>query len=394
MSGRSPNPGESGPFELVDQRSVKNRTLRAQVTDVDSVNGFVIMNLDGSPAGGKYATVNPLWLSFPRYGGAAWGRFMPQRSDIVKVSFDYDDAPRIVGYDVAATTSSVADGRSGWPTLNSLYEQASEDPTKKVEITDHEGNTTKVSIAKYAQFAPLNPGEYDFMSSGGAYIHGDNAGRLYMAGGAVSIALSKNSMLIEQKAQCFTQHADDCIVRYGQVRRLDATTQTDKALTIDSGSVFKEFTTRLKTTTAPGVAIDLATLSLGNVVIDAGTSKELLNGADMRFLLRTFNAGAQTFQMASDMNGNFQIDASGKVTINATNKVVISGTQIELDGSTDAVSLASKADSRWSQLKTAVNGWTPIPGDGGASLKAVLTAIFNTPAWPTTEASNKVKCGG
>lgn len=318
MSGRTLNPGEQDVWELVDQRNIKNRTLRAQVKNVDNENGFVILNMEGSPGGGKYATIDPLWMSFPRDGGAAWGRFMPQPSDLVKVSFDYDDSARIVGYDVSAAKPGTADSKSGWPYLNSLYNTAIQDPSKKIAVTDSQGNTTQVSIAKYAQFAPLNGGEFDFMSSGGAYIYGNNTGRLYMAGGGVSIALNKNNMLIEGKAQCYTQYADDCLVRYGQVRRPDPSTQVDKTIAIDSGGLFKEFTTRLKTTTAPGVALDLGTLQLGNIVVDAGTITEQLDGADLRFLLRTFNSGVQTFQMAADVTGNMQMDASGSTTINAT----------------------------------------------------------------------------
>lgn len=318
MAGRTPNPGEKDPFDLIDQRGVKNRTLRAQVTAVDNTNGFVTFNLEASPAGGKVATVAPLWASFPRGGGAAWGRFMPQVSDILKVAFDYDDAPRIVGYDIAAEKEGFPFGRVGWPSLAALHETANSNPSAKVTVTDSKGNKSQVSIAKYAQFIPLQPGEFDFMSSGGAYIYGQANGRLYMAGGAVSVSLNKNDLLIEQYAQCWTHHADDCTFRFGQVRRPDPADTIEKTLTIDAGGTYKEFSALLKTTQAPGVALDLASIQLGNVVVGDGQIPEKLDGVDLRFLVRAHNiAGIEMFSMVTDMNGNHQIDTKGKVTTNS-----------------------------------------------------------------------------
>ena len=46
-----------------------------------------------------------------------------------------------------------------------------------------------------------------------------------------------------------------------------------------------------------------------------------------------------------------------------------------------AAPLATKADL--AALKAAITGWTPVPNDGGAALKAALTALFaGPPTWP------------
>lgn len=327
MSGRMLNPGEHSVHSMVDQRSVHNRTLRAQITDVSNENGYVKINLDSSPAGGKFATVPMLWASFPQVGGAAWGRYMPHPSDIVKVAFDYDDAPRIVGYDVIATKDGVAEGRHGWPRLHSLYESARKDPSAKLKSTIND-KEVEFSIAKYARFQTLNPGEYDFMSSGGSYIYGNNVGKLYMAGGSVSISLIKNDLMMENRSQAMIHYADDCIFRYGQMRRPDPTDQLIKP----SSTTDKEFSIHLKTTTAPGTSVNLANLQLGNVVIDSGLAKEMLNGSDVRFLLRTYGANPlqPAYESAVDANGNWQVTGgatastgikfdypTGKMVINA-----------------------------------------------------------------------------
>lgn len=41
------------------------------------------------------------------------------------------------------------------------------------------------------------------------------------------------------------------------------------------------------------------------------------------------------------------------------------------------------------QLKSAFNSWTPVPNDGGAALKAILTTLFTT--WPASGVAAKVR---
>jgi hypothetical protein len=46
-----------------------------------------------------------------------------------------------------------------------------------------------------------------------------------------------------------------------------------------------------------------------------------------------------------------------------------------------AAALATKADM--DALKSAIQGWTPVPNDGGAALKTALLALFSgPPTWP------------
>ena len=61
-------------------------------------------------------------------------------------------------------------------------------------------------------------------------------------------------------------------------------------------------------------------------------------------------------------------------------------------GSDDWVALASKVSDQLNALKNAVNAWTPVPNDGGAALKAALTALFTT--WPGSVASASVNVRG
>jgi hypothetical protein len=181
LYGRRDIPGDSGLHNVFDHRNVLNRSVRAQIVNVDAKNGVVVIDYENIPSGGKYITVAPLWMSFPdaKVGNPAWGRFIPHEGDLVRVSFDYDDQPVIIGYDIIASLPDEADGFAGWPALNKQYEDAIG------------GNDDK---AKFAKFIPLKSGEYDFMSSGGAYIYGRDEGTLYMAGGRISVLLSKEDV--------------------------------------------------------------------------------------------------------------------------------------------------------------------------------------------------------
>lgn len=295
--GRRSVPGERGVRGALDQPAVLNRTLRAQVSAVNPENGYVLITYESMPSGGKFVTVPPLWMSFPdsAAGGPAWGRYMPQQSDLVLVSSDYDDSPHIVGYDIVAGKANVADGRVGWPQLLDQYQ------------VGKSGNDAK--RAKFAQFTPLNPGEFDFMSSGGAYIYGNNKGRLYLAGGAVSIALVKNDLRINQRAQVWNHIADDCDIRFGQVRRLSVIDQIEKPIT--GGEDKKEFNITLKKSIVGGLAPTISTLVVGNITNDLGIDEITSTaGMPLRFSYKAYtDVGVEALHNAIDNMGNWEVSA-------------------------------------------------------------------------------------
>lgn len=301
LYGRRSTPSERGGADILNQREVLNRTIRAQVSEIDEKNGLAILTYESVPSGGKYVTISPLWMSFPNdavSSGPSWGRYMPQRSDLVRVAFDYDDRPYIVGYDIIANDPRVGDGLSGWPRLNTQYEAA-------------KGNEdTQANRAKFAKFIPLNPGEYDFMSSGGAYIYGNNRGRLYMAGGSVSLSLIKNDLRMSSRAQLFTHNADDCELRFGQVRREINNIESP----ITGSETFKEFNVTLKNTAVAGTFTNLSSLKIGNVANDQGIPELSSIGQPLRYAYRGYNNGAETFSMTIDQLGNLDISGPSAST--------------------------------------------------------------------------------
>ncbi len=306
LYGRRDSPDEDDIGDALDQKSVLDRTIRAQVRSVDAENGIVILIYENMPGGGKYTTIKPLWISFPdaKIGNPAWGRFIPQEGDLVRVTFDYDDRPVIVGYDIAAELADVGDGLSGWPALQEQYKSAKDSSAP--------GNK-----AKFAQFTPLKPGEYDFMSSGGAYVYGNNQGRLYLAGGNVSVTLIKNDLRISQRAQLLTHSADNCELRFGQIRRTNPTNQLEEKISADSAGAFKEFSVVVKKTVSSSETQDLATLKLGNVVDETGTV--LAGEEDYRVMIQSFvDAGTESLKMSMDKLGNWDVLAPTHATTGVT----------------------------------------------------------------------------
>jgi hypothetical protein len=79
------------------------------------------------------------------------------------------------------------------------------------------------------------------------------------------------------------------------------------------------------------------------------------------------------------------------VSANDTVLSVKQGAMLLLGSSnpTDFVALASKVNQQFNLLKSAMAGWTPVPSDGGAALKAALTTLFSS--WPSDVGSTIVK---
>lgn len=67
------------------------------------------------------------------------------------------------------------------------------------------------------------------------------------------------------------------------------------------------------------------------------------------------------------------------------------------DAPSDAVATANKVNAQFAALAAALTSWVPVPSDGGAALKVILTTLFTVGApfapgpWPADVSSTKVK---
>jgi hypothetical protein len=75
----------------------------------------------------------------------------------------------------------------------------------------------------------------------------------------------------------------------------------------------------------------------------------------------------------------------------ADGALVVRGDDVRLGSSSasSVVALGPLVDGELNDLKAAFESWTPVPNDGGAALKTILTALFTT--WPATVGATKVK---
>lgn len=308
---RYPNPGETNPFRsFMDRTHIFNRTNIANVTDIDNRNGILTVTLNGLPhAEDNKCSVPPLWLSTPSSGAAAWGRYMPMKNDVLKVVSGADDKPYVVGYEpgFAHGSKDVEDGLTGWPSLNSIYNTASVDPSGRFKLA----NKSEMPVAKFMQFVPLNPGEYDFMSTGGAYIHGSDTGRLYMCGGAASVTLNKADMSIQSSSQIISHTADISEFRFGQVRRQFGIDPIEYPLKSDTTGSNREFRVILKNVMPPGAAVDCVSLEIGNVATAQGIIDLSFYGTPVKYSYRAHNStGVQVHRTSVDDMGNWRMEST------------------------------------------------------------------------------------
>ncbi len=76
----------------------------------------------------------------------------------------------------------------------------------------------------------------------------------------------------------------------------------------------------------------------------------------------------------------------------ASGAIVVQGSEVRLGSSSasQAVALGPVVDAQLTSLEAALTAWVPVPGDGGAALKALLTALVGT-GWPASTGATKTK---
>jgi len=329
LSGRSFNLGEKNPLKIIGNDSIRDRLLYGSIDVVDDNNGTVAGPLIGVGGGLMYATVPPLWFSMSGET-AAWGRYMPQKGDVAKIVYGPDNSQHIIGYDPgnAKSGQNSAVPGYGWPGVYELHKKARADPRARIETED---GSASVPLYKYAQFETLNQGEYDFMSSGGAYIRGFKDGKLYLAGGGgTTVSLNKVDMSIMSASQVLVHSADKSEFRFGQVRRMGPD-MIESKLQSDSLGVNREFRVVLKNATAPGVAVDCASLEVGNVATAEGIMDVSFYGSPVKYSYRAHNStGMQTHRTSVDELGNWRVESESVGSV-----AEVTYPSVKLNGSVD-----------------------------------------------------------
>jgi hypothetical protein len=300
--GRFLNPGEEEFSNIMDPYGIHDRTLRARLDTVSLDGGFTTFSMLGSPSSGRSASLPWLWVSFPEgdpgqppsdVRSGAWGRYMPFQNDIVKVSFDYDDTPHIVGYDMLAALDrkhyGAGDGKSGYIAITKARE----------------------SGVVHPNFRTLQPGEYDFMSIGGAYIYGAADGTLHLESGITYCHISNAADEIGMATTSLRIDGRTSMLRYGQVRRESLTSPGDYTALgpwNPTGSG-QEFDVKLTRTVTGAEKLDVARFAIGNVANDLMVELSANSGLPKLLDLQLYNPSglASVWSTEVDQLGSTEI---------------------------------------------------------------------------------------
>lgn len=355
--GRPTIPGDTTLRDFLDPEGVKDRTIHAGCADVDTRNGIIKVKFDGHGSNGRFTNIPLLWASFPERGRGAWGRYMPCKNDRLKITFDYDDSIRAVGYDVLAGKQGIADGRVGWPQINDAVE---------------------AGVLPY--FPELSEGEFDFMSIGGAYVHGSDRGVLTLTGGLFAqLQLDPDGATVLGTARQYKLGAGVSTVTLGEVRRLDPTSAQDVSIgPWNPSGLEQEFQVKVSKSVG-GVESKQARFAIGGIASDVAIEIGA-NGSPRRMVLETFDTAgvAPLMTMEADSTGAF--DLTSVVQIKYTAPIIdVAGGQVKLGtaptgGVLNGASFGSGASTAETatkaKLKSLKMGWV-----GGNPTYADLTAL-------------------
>lgn len=211
---RHPNPGEGSLRRrgLQEEKQNLNRVHIAQIASVDTEHGTASVVVNGTAQ--KYNVAIPTLGLSAHSQRSSWMRYMPQNLDYVKLGFGTDGRPEVLSmatwgdrYSVsdAKNSGTAADGPGGARYIGGYAQVQSLANAGKGQLRD---------------FVPLRQGEWDFRSSGNAYIHGSDQGRLLLAGGPSKIEIRKTRNEIESRTGLTViGDGEGTALRLGDVKR-------------------------------------------------------------------------------------------------------------------------------------------------------------------------------
>lgn len=381
MAGRDPIPGEdtSGHDDLRDHARYFSRIVRGKLTSPSPGIGKVQVNTL-EIFGTRDVTVPVLWFS-GNGGKSAWGRYMPFGNEDVHVAYRNDDTAVVLGYN-ANNPGETPD--EGYAYLRQLQ---------------------KDGVAGYSVFRELKSGEFDFKSSGDAYIHGSNQGTLYLSGGQAFIKLDKQAYRLESKASEFHYSSETAEIRFGTAFRKENPVSNDPETPVSSGS-YKEFLVDVNFPLPSGTAgvQSRAKLHMGDV-LDGNEPEDGPFGSPLRFRL-SLGDGFDTKEVFSCL-----IDNSGNVEVKQVEPAAgqdntlswqVGDTTFTINGAAGeffleqngvaqvAVTIAEHLEQLWGQMVQAATTFDAHTHGTGVGPSGPATPPSNYPAWDGNINSTKV----
>jgi len=378
MAGRDSYPGEdsTGYMGTRDGARYLSRIVRGKLASIDPPNGKGQVNTL-EVHGTRNITVPPLWFS-GKGRQSAWGRYMPFGGENVHVAYRNDDSPIIMGYDINASGEELP--QEGWQQLKKFADDG---------------------IAGFAVFRELRPGEFDFKSSGDAYIHGSNQGTLYLSGGQAFIKLNKQAYRLESKASEYHYSSETAEMRFGTVFRKKVPTDQDE--TPASSGIYKEFLVDVNfplPTGTPSVQ-SRAKIHFGDILDSTNIPELGPSGFPLRGKI-SLGDGAdalEVFSLLIDNLGNVNIEQSQPATYvqwkTDQTSVDIDGASgqfyISLTGAPEvAVAIADHLQALWGQLQTKMNTFDTHVHPTGVGPSGTPSVLVQMPDWDSAINSTKL----
>lgn len=377
MAGRSSNPGELGPHgDLRDGGAYLSKQIRGQITTVDPVNGKINVDLM-DVVGTKELTSPVLWYSATGRT-SAWGRYMPMGKETINIAFRNNGSPVFVGYDATNTK----DGRPGWNNLADAQKEG--------------------GVPGFGAYRALKRGEYDFKSSGDAYIHGSNAGTLLLAGGQAFFKLEKMPYRISSKAGTYKHESGANIIRFGTVYRKATALDIDE--TAVPPSTFNEYMVDINQILPGGIRSvqSRALIHFGDILLTPANIPELSSlGLPLRARISLGDV-SDTLEVF-----NFQVDAGGNVKWAQKNAVppvtnmTIGLASIVIDGKLGtmklgwttpdvSVAIANHLQTLYTQLKVKLDTFDAHIHPTGLGPSGPPAPMIAAPAWDPLINSTKL----
>lgn len=379
MAGRDPLPGENetGHSDLRDGVRYHSRIVRGQLASPYPVEGRAQVNTT-EVYSSRDVTVPVLW--FTQQGRrTAWGRYMPVGGERVHVMYRNDDTAVVVGYDATANQDP---DKVGWPIFKRFQD---------------EGRSA------FAVFRELKPGEFDFKSSGDAYIHGSSGGTLLLSGGQAFLKLDKQSYRQTARASEYHFTSETSEFRVGTVFRKELPTDaTESPL---AQGIYKEFLVDLNQALPSGTAApqSKARIHFGDIIETPANIPELgPKGIPLRARISLGDAGnaLEIFKIEIDQMGNVVWEQANNPA--ATTDLTIGNMKVAIDGAlgkfhitltgtpTVSVAIANHLQVLWTQLVSKLTAFDEHVHPTGVGPSGPPAPKIAAPAWDNKINSTKV----
>jgi hypothetical protein len=290
-----------------------------------------------------------------------------------------DDSAVVVGYDATANEDP---DKVGWPIFKRFADEGK---------------------SAFAVFRELKPGEYDFKSSGDAYIHGSSGGTLLLSGGQAFIKLDKQSYRHSAKAAEYNFTSEASELRVGTVFRKELPTDaTESPL---AQGIYKEFLLDLNQAlpTGEGAPQSKVKIHLGDIIETPANIPEIgPKGAPLRARISLGDAGnaLEMFKIEIDQMGNVVWEQANNPA--ATTDMTIGNMKIAMDGTlgkfhvtltgapTVAVAIANHLQTLWVQLKSKLTAFDEHVHPTGVGPSGPPAPKIACPDWDGKINSTKV----